>query len=360
MTNKLSRLKIEKRLFNALLEAIHSRNPRRISKEAYELKTFLANNSPCFSSSIKILEYLDKSNFTDTTDSSSLEDMAFDKKFNLGERIDVLSNSKEDFCIALFTYNSISRSRRVLESLKRSDALKDVEVFMDGPHAIPEQVEKVGKNKSQIEKYNPKRINSRAGNYGFRRIMIESLLDLSTRYKKFIILEDDCFPTANAISLFKKELNDYENNKDVLTVYGSHFLCDGEFPLCPRFQGWGWATWSDKIIPFVHKMMRLYLLPEKDYLDFIKSTLTPQIKSKIDNLTFPRSCSHTTTKFFAWDETLTHLSALENKYHRPTPQRCIYNFGMDKNSSHFPITGEEVFRKPPFNLITPQEVWKYF
>ena len=186
MTKKLSSLKIEKRLFNALLEAMHSRNPRRISKGAHELKTFLANNSPCFSSSIKILEYLDESNFADTTYSSSLDDMAFDKKFNLGERIDVLSNSKEDFCIALFTYNSISRSRRVLESLKRSDSLKDVEVFMDGPHAIPEQVEKVGKNKSHIEKYNPKRINSRAGNYGLGELCLKVYLTCQQDIKNLL------------------------------------------------------------------------------------------------------------------------------------------------------------------------------
>ena len=107
-------------------------------------------------------------------------------------------------------------------------------------------------------------------------------------------------------------------------------------------------------------MMRLYLLPEPDYLDFIHSTTTPSVTQKIDEFTSPRSSSNTTHKFYAWDETLTHLSALENKYHRPTPKRCIYNFGMDEHSSHFPISNEKVLRKPPYNLISQEEVWDFY
>ena len=84
------------------------------------------------------------------------------------------------------------------------------------------------------------------------------------------------------------------------------------------------------------------------------------MRAGIDELTYPRSCTFTTLKFFAWDETLTHLAALENKYHRPTSERCIYNFGMDESSSHFPLSAQETFRKPPFNLITPQEVWEHY
>ena len=54
------------------------------------------------------------------------------------------------------------------------------------------------------------------------------------------------------------------------------------------------------------------------------------------------------------------LQASNNSPLKATAKRCIYNFGMDENSSHFPLAHEETFRKPPFNLITPQEVWRYF
>ena len=358
MPNSSSDFETEKELFNDLLAAIRSQEEQLIKDRAIKLKSFLSYNTSRYKSSQRILEFLrEKSKFSELY--ASIEKEEFSKE-DLSYELTKKTAEKEDFCIALFTFNSHQRSSRVLESLKRSGAINDVEVFMDGPHAVPKLAKQVEENKRNIEKYNPKRINSRSGNYGFRRVMLESLLDLSSRYKKFIILEDDCFPTKEAITLFKKELNDYESDKTVLTVYGSHFLCDNEFPLCPRFQGWGWATWSKKIIPFIHKMMRLYLLPEKEYLHFINSTFTPSMKEKIDDLTHPRSCSFTTKKFFAWDETLTHLAALENKYHRPTSKRCIYNFGMDENSSHFPLSGEKIFRMPPFNLIKPEEVWKHF
>lgn len=358
MKNKKSNFEIEKELFNNLIETVRNGNARTGSKEANELRSHLEKNPPIFSSSLKLLHHLENSKHLNNTPNINAKKTK--PSFNLNEKTYVTEKKKEDFCIALFTFNSTERSARVLESLKRSGVMRHVEVFMDGPHAIPKLARQVEANRQLIEEYRPKKINSRAGNYGFRRIMMESLLDLSSRYKKFIILEDDCFPTKDAISIFRKELDTYESDQNVLTVYGSHFLCKGEFPLCPRFQGWGWATWSEKIIPFIHKMMRLYLLPESEYLSFINSTFTDSMKVKIDDLTHPRSCSFTTKKFFAWDETLTHLSALENKYHRPTSKRCIYNFGMDENSSHFPLSHEKTFRKPPFNLITPQEVWEYF
>lgn len=358
MKNKKTNSEIEKELFNNLIETVRSGDTRAGSKEASELRSHLAENPPNFSSSLKLLQYLERRERSNTQHSVNVKRIK--PSFNLNEIELSTENKKEDFCIALFTFNSTERSGRVLESLQRSGVMRYVEVFMDGPHAIPKLANQVEKNRQLIETYRPKKINSRAGNYGFRRIMMESLLDLSSRYKKFLILEDDCFPTKDAISIFRKELDTYESDQNVLTVYGSHFLCEGEFPLCPRFQGWGWATWSEKIVSFVHKMMRLYLLPENEYLSFINSTFTDSMKIKIDDLTHPRSCSFTTKKFFAWDETLTHLSALENKYHRPTSKRCIYNFGMDENSSHFPLSAEKTFRKPPFNLITPQEVWEYF
>lgn len=361
MKNDSSNAQLEKQLFNQLLEAIRSSNTNLINRSSFELENFLKNNKPAFKSSLKILDYL-KTKSQDASKARSYPsgNINTSAAFNTSDLVVRDNIEKGEFCIAVFTFNSVERSSRVLESLNRSGFMKYVEVFMDGPHAIPKLELAVNENINEITKYKPKRINTRAGNYGFRRIMMESLLDLSSRYKSFVILEDDCFPSKNAIPEFQKELKNYEKDNDVLTVYGSHFLCEGEFPLCPRFQGWGWATWSEKIIPFIHKMMRLYLLPEKDYIEFIKSTLTPSMRAGIDELTYPRSCTFTTLKFFAWDETLTHLAALENKYHRPTSERCIYNFGMDESSSHFPLSAQETFRKPPFNLITPQEVWEHY
>jgi hypothetical protein len=354
-------LKKEKELFSLGIQALRENDPIRAAQAAESIESYGKNNSYNFNTTKDLLAKLRKSTST-RLGSSSIPHKArqFPIQYNIHEPVTHATTIKKDFCIALFTFNSRERSTKVLTSLKISGHINEVEVFIDGPHASPKLTAQVQDNIDSIRSFDVRRINARNGNYGFRRIMIESLLDLSARYRRFVILEDDCFPTKNAIPLFKKELDLYESHSDVLTVYGSHFNVENEFPLFPRFQGWGWATWSHKIIPYVHKMMRLYLLSESDYLAFINATFDDDVKRRIDTTTPPRCSSYTTRKFFAWDETLAHLSALERKMHRPTETRCIYNFGMDQHSTHFPIKHQETFRKPPFNLISPDEVWEVF
>ena len=133
MKNKKSNFEIEKQLFNNLLETVRNGNSRTDSREANKLRTYLAENTQNFSSSLKLLQHLEKSRQVNNL--PFVHTKTFKPSFNLNEITHVTEGSKEDFCIALFTFNSTKRSRRVLESLKRSGVMRDVEVFMDGPHA---------------------------------------------------------------------------------------------------------------------------------------------------------------------------------------------------------------------------------
>jgi hypothetical protein len=172
-----------------------------------------------------------------------------------------------------------------------------------------------------------------------------------------LLLEDDCFPTRNAVEIFREQLELISDDDSIFSVYGHPFLMSEERGYCNRFQGWGWATTSAKLAPYVDEMISLYSVPEPEYLDFVDRTLTPDLLERLD-VTPPRQPSYVLRSFYAWDETLALLTARDNKRHKLTPQRTIYNCGIGQDASRF--DGRDTFFKPPFNLIRPEEVWRYF
>lgn len=291
------------------------------------------------------------------------KDKSFFEKYGYYKTIDfsnmfLQKEKKEDFGIIVFGHTRIDTLKVVLESLNYQNALKDTEVWLDGDQGKSNIREKIQKTKDLINKYPVKSVRTQLANFGFRKMLILSLVEMCNRYRDILILEDDCFPTRDAISIFKDELNFIRNKNNFFSVYGHHFLIDIEKTgKCPRFQGWGWATTSEKLEPILKQLMNCYLMTEYEYLDFIKKSFTPEIRQRIE-ITPPRQPSDTLERFFAWDETLCLLTALNNQQHRPTAKRTIYNCGMGNDSTHFKLNN--FFRNPAFNLITPDEVWNYF
>lgn len=267
------------------------------------------------------------------------------------------TQDKEDFGIIVFGHTRLDALGALLESLMRQDALKYTEVWLDGHQGNGMLKQKIQATIELVKKYPVKHLHTQTGNYGFRKMLILGLVEMSKKYRDILILEDDCFPTRDAVSEFRKELDLIRENKSIFSVYGHHFLVESEKETCARFQGWGWATTSEKLMPMLRQLIDCYSMPEERYLKFVARTLTPDIKARID-VTLPRQPSYVLERFFAWDETLCLLTALNNQVHRPTKKRTIYNCGMGKDTTHFSDT--KMFRSPPFNLITPEEVWQYF
>jgi hypothetical protein len=52
------------------------------------------------------------------------------------------------------------------------------------------------------------------------------------------------------------------------------------------------------------------------------------------------------------------LTALRNMTHKRSESRVVYNCGAGSAGAHF--TKVEYYRKPPFNMIAADEVWKHF
>lgn len=259
--------------------------------------------------------------------------------------------------IVLYSFTRTDAAMLVLESLKKQGKLDLVEIWMDGDQGKPEVKEALEKADAEFREFGVSKITRHRGNLGFRKMIIQSLMYMVDTYERFIVLEDDCFPSSIAIDEFTRSLDAHADTPHVLTTYGHHFKIENEVPYCPRFQGWGWATYSDRFRPFLMELAYLFSLSESAYLEWTHSVLTPEIIAKLDS-TAPRGASITVQRFFAWDETLALISALAGAVHAPTEQRCIYNFGVGGDSTHF--TNIDWYRKPPFNMILKDEVWDHF
>lgn len=262
-----------------------------------------------------------------------------------------------EFGILVFAHTRPLTLGDTLESLERQNALQYVDLWVDGYQGIVDLKHKVELTHRVADGYNVSVRRYHKGQLGFRKLMLLALQSAVKNYNHILFLEDDCFPTRSAVQTFRDELAQISADDSVFSVYGHPFLMAEDGGYCNRFQGWGWATTSQKLAPYVDEMISLYSISEPEYLDFVDQTLTPELMTLLD-VTPPRQPSYTLRSFFAWDETLALLTARDGKRHKLTPQRTIYNCGIGNDASRF--AGDDTFFNPPFNLIQPDEVWKYF
>ena len=195
--------------------------------------------------------------------------------------------------------------------------------------------------------------------------ILNGLQYMSDNYNRFIVLEDDCFPTSSAWEVFNKDLDEIENDDRTFSRYGHYFLCPSEAKndALTRFQGWGWATTSKKMKVFLPDLKTVLKMnasqnPNKTlagpaYRKFVQNNLTKDIVNRLD-ITLTRNCVGTIRNAPYWDGTLCFLTAMKGKLHKKTTKRVIYNCGS--GGTHF----KQISRHPPYNMIASNEVWSYY
>ena len=262
-----------------------------------------------------------------------------------------------EFGILVFGHTRIKHLTAVLESLRIQGALPLVEIWLDGHQGNPALKKQCEKLFSSISHYDVGRTVRYNGHLGLRRVMINALESAVSTHDHILVLEDDCFPVRNAVCTFREELLSIAKMPDVFSVYGHHFLVEAEGEYIDRFQGWGWGVNTCKLASVLGRLKECYMMSEQEYLEFVNESLTENIITALDS-TKGREATKTLRRFFAWDETVALLTAMEGMKHKKTPERTIYNFGAGDDSSHFRQVAW--YRKPPFNMISLEEVWEHF
>lgn len=264
---------------------------------------------------------------------------------------------KDELCILVFGHARPLCIADVLESLDKQGAISQVNVWLDGHQGRPDVKYKTGLVREVVDKYAVREVNAHNGSLGFRKLILHALDEASVKYKYIIVLEDDCFPTRDAVKIFLDELKKVENDENVFSVYGHPFLVAGEGETFTRFQGWGWGTTGEKLRKHIRQLIYLYSLREQEYLAFVNKSLSPDIVSRLD-VTPQRQPTETLKRFFAWDETLGLITALSGQVHKKTPKRTIYNFGASEDSSRF--KNISWYLKPPYNMVSHNDIWDYY
>ncbi|MBL7145177.1 MAG: glycosyltransferase, partial [Phycisphaerae bacterium] len=260
--------------------------------------------------------------------------------------------------IIVFGHSRPLLLRNLLESLRRQGTTNDIHVWLDGHHGRSSFIEPTTKCRELVQKeFQEVHLTAMNSNMGIEKLTIDGLSFMSSRYKRIIVLEDDCFPTANAIAEFEQALDEIATRPEVYSVYGHHFLTETEGETITRFQGWGWATTREKLLPVLAEMKRCFAMAEPDYLRWVHQNLTPEVIRRLD-VTPGRNCVRVIASFFCWDGCTCLVTAIHGLVHKKTRKRVIYNCGMGDGSTHFPQNDK--FRLPPFNMITPQEVWSFY
>ena len=267
------------------------------------------------------------------------------------------AESKSEFGIMVFGHTRTLILADLLESLNRQGAIHYVDLWVDGYQGKTDLKNKVAQTRKVGDDYAVGVRRYHQGQLGFRKLMLQAMQSAVRRYENILFLEDDCFPNRAAVDTFREDLEKVRDDDTVFSVYGHHFGLAEDGGRCSRFQGWGWATTATKLSPYVDRLIELYSISEQDYLDFTTGALTPEVRARLD-VTPPRLPTDTLVNFFAWDETLALLTAMDGKWHVPTSERVIYNCGMGDGSAHF--SNHQIFLNPPFNLIRPDQVWDYF
>lgn len=263
----------------------------------------------------------------------------------------------KEFGILLFGHTRPLYLVDILESLQKQNALQYVNVWLDGHQGLPELKAKTEQVYTVVSKYPVAKIYRHNGNLGFRKLILQALSASVQEFKYIMVLEDDCFPSRNAVNVFREELGKIDSCPDIFSIYGHPFLVKAEKDTCTRFQGWGWGTVNTKLKQYLDRLIDCYFMTEEKYLQFVGKELNDNVRSRLD-VTPPRLPSLTLQRFYAWDETLALLTAIDGMVHKKTPVRTIYNFGIGSDASRF--KEPRWYIKPPFNMVRHEDIWNYF
>ncbi len=169
------------------------------------------------------------------------------------------NTGRDPLGILVLGYNRPHHLQSVLESLRLQGRINDVHVWIDGTQGRGEYH---GANEKSVEiarRYAVKKVRALNSHLGIEKMMLDALDDMSQRYPRVLVLEDDCFPLEGAVEAFEKTLDEVASDEHIYSVYGHHFgtepADDQDFT---RFQGWGWAARSSRIRALLPQLRNLF------------------------------------------------------------------------------------------------------
>lgn len=158
--------------------------------------------------------------------------------------------------IAIFTYNRLKETERMIESLKKTNLSSESELFIFSDGAKNKEDEIKVKELRQFLKtvFGFKKINLifSEKNNGLAASIIKGVTELIDKYEKVIVLEDDLLVSKDFLIYMNEALDIYKDRDDVWSISGFSPNIDisekykEDIYLTLRGCSWGWATWKNR------------------------------------------------------------------------------------------------------------------
>jgi len=153
--------------------------------------------------------------------------------------------------IALFTYNRAAHTRQAVESLLQNEEARgsDLYIFSDGPKT-PKKAEGVRLNREYIHTvkgFKSVTIIEREKNWGLANSLIAGITELTGKFGRVIVVEDDLVVSPYFLKFMNDGLNKYQDDNRVSAISAFLNPINSKAPetfFLRYFACWGWATWK--------------------------------------------------------------------------------------------------------------------
>lgn len=158
--------------------------------------------------------------------------------------------------IALFIYNRPEKTRSVIESLLKNAEAIDSELFIfsDGPKN-EKSVEGVKKNREYIHEIKKQEgigfksvsLVEREKNWGLANSLIAGITELTDKYGRVIVVEDDLILSPYFLKFMNDGLEKYKDDDRVSAISAFLNPIDCKAPntfFLRYFACWGWSVWK--------------------------------------------------------------------------------------------------------------------
>jgi hypoxanthine phosphoribosyltransferase len=154
--------------------------------------------------------------------------------------------------IALFVYNRPEHTRRTLSFLRQNLLADESRLFIFSDAAKDKSQEaKVAEVREiirSVEGFKSVDITERTENKGLAESIIDGVSQLTSRYGKVIVFEDDLISSRYTLKYFNEALDRYEYEDKVMHIGAYMYpLKNQQLPQTFFYRAassWGWATWQ--------------------------------------------------------------------------------------------------------------------
>ncbi|MBS0289698.1 MAG: glycosyltransferase [Proteobacteria bacterium] len=153
--------------------------------------------------------------------------------------------------ICLFTYNRLWHTQCTIASLQCNRLAKESHliIYSDGPkndnHVA--SVAELRKYLRKVSGFQSVQLIERPNNFGLAKSIISGVTELTNKFGRVIVVEDDLVVSPHFLDYMNQGLNLYQNDENVASIHGYTFPIKEPLPSTYFLRGadcWGWATWK--------------------------------------------------------------------------------------------------------------------